>query len=244
MPKNVDYPRIFAAGDEALLIEFGSSYSREVSRAVMAFDNLLNNAPFGVIETAPTIRSVLVQFDSSLIQPKKLEDWCAKKLADKDWYNEPILQKGIYWKVPVIYGGDYGPDIDEAAEIAGITVSQLIELHSSIDLKVLCLGFSPGLAYLVELPTEFAIPRRETYGRPVPAGSILIANRQTVLPATPIPTGWRRVGATPVPTFRPAYKNPFLLSPGDSLRFEPITEAVADKVNIDTIWEQLDEERT
>lgn len=235
------YPRICATGDEALLVEFGSTYSSEVSSAVMAFDRELKNAPKGIIETAPTLRSVLIHFDSAIVDPEILEQWCEEQISNTDWYSQPEIKEGKYWQIPVIYGGTFGPDILETSEIIGLTVSQLIELHSSIDLKVLCLGFSPGLAYLAELAPEFAIPRREAYGRPVPAGSILVANRQTVLPATQIPTGWRRIGTTPLPTFRPHRTKPFLLSPGDRICFEPIKEVDADKVNVDVIWDKLNE---
>ena len=113
---------------------------------------------------------------------------------------------------------------------------QLIELHASAKLSVLCLGFAPGLAYLAELPEEFSIPRRAAHGRPFPAGSLLVANRQTVLPATPIPTGWRSIGATPLPTFLPRGRHPFLLSPGDSVRFEPVTDAQAEQFDPARIW--------
>ena len=238
------YPCIRAAGDQAVLVEFGASYSSEVSRAVTAFDRRLRDAPEGVLETAPTIRSVLIHFDSRAIGPERLERWCKEQLAGRDWYKSPPTGDGRHWRIPVIYGGGHGPDLPESADITGLTEKQLIESHACADLKVLCLGFSPGLAYLAELPGEFAIPRRQAYGRPVPAGSILIANRQTVLPATPIPTGWRRIGVTPLPTFLPQRRKPFLLSPGDTVRFRPISETEAESFRPDLIWDELDDGRT
>ncbi len=244
MPESESYPRIRPAGDQAVLVEFGAAYSKEVSRAVMAFDRMLRTAPAGVSETVPTIRSVLITFDPASIDPERLESWCAEKLAGADWYDSPLIGEGPRWRIPVIYGGGHGPEISEAAAMAGLTENQLIERHASVDLTVLCLGFSPGLAYLAELPEEFAIPRRQAYGRPVPSGSVLIANRQTVLPATPIPTGWRRIGVTPLPTFRPSRSKPFLLSPGDVVRFEPVSESEAAEFRPDTVWDALGDSRT
>ena len=241
------YPRICEAGDQALLVEFGETYSKEVSCAVMAFDRLLNHSqpPLeGIVETAPTLRSVLIQFDSTKRDPQHIENWCRAALEGKNWYREKTPVTGQNWRIPVIYGGEGGPDLTEVAGLVGLTESQVIESHSSADLTVLCLGFSPGLAYLAELPETFAIPRRNAYtARPVPAGSILIANQQTVLPATPIQTGWWRIGMTPVMTFRPEKAKPFLLSPGDSVRFQPITEAEANDSRLDTLWEALDHDR-
>ena len=237
MSATEDYPRICPAGDQSLLVEFGASYSRRVSRAVIAFDSLLQSAPDGVWESVPTIRSVLIDFDPTVIALVNLIEWVEQKLRSRDWYNSLPPESGRRWRIPVIYGGDFGPDLMEAAEIAGLAGDELIALHSSIDLDVLCLGFSPGLAYLAELPEQFAIPRRQAYGRPVPAGSILVANRQTVLPATPIPTGWRRIGVTPLPTFLPDRVEPFLLSPGDRVKFEPISEVSAANVSLEAYWD-------
>lgn len=244
----MSHPRICAAGDQALLVEFGDTYSKSVSNAVIAFDQMLQGARpplVGLVETVPTLRSVLIQFDPVVIKPQLLEDWCRKTIENQDWNQIPAPEKGQRWQIPVIYGGENGSDLAEVAEIAGLTESQLIESHSSTELTVLCLGFSPGLAYLAELPEAFAIPRRKAYSkRPVPLGSILIANQQTVLPATPIQTGWWRIGVTPVPTFMPMRPKPFLLSPSDTVRFQPISEAESVNFDSEPLWDARQNEST
>ena len=218
------FPAIHRISETALLVEFGDCYSRKTSLAVLAFDTALQSAPAGVLETAPTIRSVLLEFDPQLIEPASLIDWCQSLLGSRNWYNDDRVGGGTVWELPVAYGGEMGPDLAEFAEFAGKTAQQIIEAHTGRELTVLCLGFSPGLAYLAELPEEFLVPRRSTSGKPVPAGSILVANRQTVLPATPIPTGWRCIGRTPARTFLPGNADPFLFSPGDRIRFTQVTQ--------------------
>ena len=233
-----EYPRLRPAGDQAILAEFGPSFSKPVTRAVMAFDAMLQSADLGIIETAPTIRSVLIRFDPAAISPKRLEAWCERQFEARNWYEEGVDITGACWRIPVLYGGTGGPDLSETAAIAGLTETGLIDFHASAKLTVLCLGFAPGLAYLAELPAAFSIPRREAYGRPVPAGSVLVANRQTALPATPIPTGWRSIGITPLPTFLPRKSHPFLLSPGDTVQFAPISEAEAERFDPGPVWER------
>ena len=223
-PETDGYPAIHQAGDRALLVEFGDRYASEVSRAVLAFDEAMNSAPEGVVETAPTVRSVLIVFDPMRLNSERLLEWCRSLLGTQDWYHSEAVGKGRTWVLPVVYGGAAGPDLNEIAELADANPQTIIQRHEASSLTVLCLGFSPGLAYLAELPEEFAVPRREAFGRPVPAGSILVANRQGVLPATPIPTGWRCIGRTPVRTFTPGSGRPFLLSPGDTVRFSRISE--------------------
>ena len=218
------YPVIHQAGDSALLVEFGDRYASEVSRAVLAFDEAMGSAPEGVVETAPTVRSVLIVFDPLRLNSECLLNWCRSLLGSRDWYCSEAAGQGRTWVLPVVYGGAAGPDLNEIAELAGTNARTIIQKHEGSSLTVLCLGFSPGLAYLAELPEEFAVPRREAFGKPVPAGSVLIANRQSVLPATPIPTGWRCIGRTPLRTFTPSSGRPFLLSPGDTVRFAQISE--------------------
>ncbi|MCY3879528.1 MAG: allophanate hydrolase subunit 1 [Rhodobacteraceae bacterium] len=238
------YPRITPAGDSAILVEFGATYSKSVSRAVRAFDSALSDSDTeGIVETAPTLRSVLIRYDPAVTDPESLENWCNAQLAASDWFKVECTADASIWRIPVLYGGDDGPDLDETAELAGLSAAQLIDLHSTSELTVLCLGFAPGLAYLAELPEEFAVPRRRTYGRPVKAGSILVANRQTVLPATPIPTGWRSIGVTPLPTFLSYRRHPFLLAPGDRVKFEPILASEAAGFDFGPYWQRLENER-
>ena len=243
-PGRSDYPAIYHAGDRALLVEFGDRHSESTSRAVLAFDAALRSAPIGVVETAPTMRSVLIAFDPLQLKPGLLIDWCEALLSSRDWYGADNKIDGKRWIMPAVYGGAAGPDLKELAVLAGTTPEQVVRLHTEIELTVLCLGFSPGLAYLAELPDPFKVPRRSSFGSPVIAGSILVANRQTVLPATPIPTGWRCIGRTPARTFLPNTSNPFVLSPGDKVRFVRITEAEAQRFDQRKFLEEHGIERT
>ncbi len=216
------------AGDQAILVTFGAQYSARTSRAVLAFDAALADAPKGVIETAPTIRSVLVAFDPLVLAPDALVRWCQSLLASRNWLESDAVP-GRRWEIPVVYSGASAPDLAETAHLAGLAEDELIGLHAGIDLSVLCLGFSPGLIYLAELPDQFAIPRRQSFGKPVEPGAILVANRQTVVPSTPIPTGWRQIGRTPFRSFRLDASPRFVISPGDTIRFRPVTRREAER---------------
>jgi KipI family sensor histidine kinase inhibitor len=92
----------------------------------------------------------------------------------------------------------------------------------SVEYRVYLLGFSPGFPYLGIVPAPLAMPRLATPRTVVPAGSVGIAGSQTGIYPTATPGGWRLIGRTPLTLYRPADAKPFLLSPGDLVRFEPI----------------------
>lgn len=219
-------PVLRPAGDMGVLVEFGEIYHPVINRAVLAFDSALTEIlPKGVIETVPTFRSVLVRFDPFELPFDRLEALLSHLLASRDWFQSDQHQNQRSWLLPVVYGGENGPDLAEVAGLMQMSEAQVVESHCAQPLVVAMLGFSPGLAYLGQLPPIWDFARRSTINPKVPAGAILVAVRQTVLPSTAIPTGWRQIGRTPFRGFDPAARTPFVLSPGDEVRFHPVSQS-------------------
>ncbi len=116
-------------------------------------------------------------------------------------------------------------DIEEAAAQASLSAEQLVRLHQAGDaLRVYMVGFAPGNPYIGLLPEQFGIPRRPTPRTSVPAGSVGVANRQTVIYPVEAPGGWNIIGCTPLKLFDPGRESPCLLKPGDRVRFKAITQ--------------------
>jgi len=234
---SVPDPVIHALSERALLVVFAETSSRATTEAMLAFDHaLLRLGKDSIIETMLALRSVLVLFDPLDHDPEAIEALCQQALEALRAGITPERGIGCTFRLPVVYGGASGPDLEDAAGRAGLSVDDFIARHADCLHDVASLGFAPGLAYLTGLPKEFAIPRNPTASKPVPAGSLLVANRQTVLTATPIPTGWNRIARTPVIGFRPAAARPCLLAPGDRVSFAPITEAEAAAWPPETPW--------
>jgi inhibitor of KinA len=217
------FPDIAAAGEAALLVRFGEAAAPGVSAAVAAFDAALRaDPPPGMVEAVPTICSVLVRFDPGAAAPEAVEAACRERLQAADWYAAPPPPGRRRWVWPVVYGGAAGPDLAAVASRAGLREDQAIDAHAGHPLPVLMLGFAPGLVYLGGLGSAFDLPRRSALAAEVPAGSVLVAIGQTVLPATPIPTGWWRIGTAPVVNLDPDAARPFRIGHGDEVVFEPV----------------------
>ena len=135
----------------------------------------------------------------------------------------------------MLYGGDWGPDLDDVASFAKLSVAEVIRLHASVHYRVYMLGFSPGFPYLGLVPEPIAMPRLPTPRISVPAGSVGIAGTQTGIYPIATPGGWRLIGRTPVALYRRENSaTQFLLHPGDLVRFEPIGTQEFERLRRDT----------
>lgn len=212
-------PRFLPCGDSALTVEFGSSIDPSLNGQVLALDALLReNPPAGLIETVPTYRSLTLQFDPTVMDYDALTRWLEEATRDLPSHDAA----GTRWRVPVVYGGDYGIDLEDVAERHGLTASQLIEIHSSAIYRIYMIGFLPGFAYLGGLDPRIATSRRTQPRLKVPSGSIMIGGEQAGIVPMEMPSGWHLLGRTPVLSYAPERDPAFLFAAGDEIVFEPI----------------------
>jgi KipI family sensor histidine kinase inhibitor len=218
-----DGTRFQPASDRSLLIYFGQTITMDSHQRVRQLLRLLELEPVsGVRNLHPAYCSVLVDFDALKLSHDELEAILRGYLSRLE---DARLPEPRQIEIPVSYGGEFGPDLDDAAATCGITPAQAIELHASVIYTVYFLGFVPGFAYLGELPDALAMSRLAAPRRSVPPGSVGIAGKQTGVYPFATPGGWRLIGRTPVAMFRPDRTNMSFLSIGDRVRFTPISSA-------------------
>ena len=212
-------PRILICGEYAFVIEYGTTVDPDLNARVLALDAALNAAKVpGVVETVPTYRSLLVHVDPLVADPAELAA-DALKLARTV---EPLAASTRRWRVPVVYGGAFGIDLEDIAARHGLTPQQLIEKHSAPVYRAYMVGFMPGFTYLGGLDQSIATPRRENPRAKTPAGTISIGGIQAAVASVEAPSGWHLLGRTPVRTFMAGRDPVFLLAPGDEVTFEPM----------------------
>lgn len=211
-------PRILPCGDAALAVEFGDRVDPALNARVLGLDARIRAGLPGLVETVPTYRSLLIHYDpiaTSFEQVSEAALALAAGLSD-----EPA--KGRLWRVPVVYGGPFGIDLEDVAAHHGLTTAELIERHAAPTYRVYMIGFLPGFAYLGGLDPTIAMSRRETPRLKTPAGTISIGGVQALVASIEAPSGWHLLGRTPVRSFMPDRDPVFLLDAGDEVRFKPI----------------------
>ncbi|MFN6951180.1 MAG: carboxyltransferase domain-containing protein [Albidovulum sp.] len=215
--------QILPMGLSGLLVRFADRLDDGANRAALAFRAALEAAaPPGVEETAASIGAVFLRFDPAVTDAAALAATLAELLAARDWRAAPLPAGRRLWTVPAVFDG---PDLATAADLAGLTPESAAEELAAARLRVLAIGFAPGLAYMGPLPLHWDIPRQRTLTPVAPAAAIAIAVRQLIIFPTATPTGWRQVGRTGFRIFRPGTARPFALAAGDELRFRPVSGA-------------------
>jgi KipI family sensor histidine kinase inhibitor len=204
-----------SAGDSALLVVLGDSLDRTINEHVHALAARLQQQP-GLREIVPAYASLLVHYD-----PEQTNETAVRQLVSEQaaQLEAGAAADGRLVAIPVRYDG---PDLDFVAAHTGLTREVVIELHAAVEYRVYMLGFTPGFAYLGEIDERLATPRLATPRLRVNAGAVGIAGRQTGIYPSESPGGWRLLGHTPLKLFDLNRSQPFLLEPGDRVKFEPL----------------------
>jgi KipI family sensor histidine kinase inhibitor len=207
-------------GEAALLVETGDAERAQALAAALRREPVA-----GMTGAVAGARSVLVE-----LEPGSATE-VAAALGPRMARVGSDIPAGRRRVIPVVYGGEWGPDLPDVAALSGLSEEALVEHHVSAELRVLFSGFAPGFAYLGHLPEPLRVPRLDTPRTSTPAGSVAVAGSMSGIYPAALPGGWRVIGRTPVTLFDPHRDPPAYLAPGDVVRFEPIEAGEWDQLS-------------
>jgi len=229
---------IIPLGDSALVVRVREQFEDapdETLDEVLRVFRLLQRAEIpGVIELAPAYTSVAVFFDPVAILKSTSEatgvfDELATSIrsamipASRRRHRRTVIRGPRVTEIPVCYDPEFGFDLNRVAEHTKLSEREIIDLHSTREYRVACIGFVPGFTFLAGLPKKLATPRRDVPRKEIPPGSVGIGGAQTGIYPLRSPGGWNLIGRTPLKLFDPIKDPPTLLCPGDRVRFRAIT---------------------
>jgi len=220
-------PRILPCGDCAISVDFGNVIDVDVNDSVRRLDVALAGTGVpGLVETVPTYRALMVHFNPLTTDYEALCRIILDLAAQIGGAGEARRR----WRVPVVYGGDFGIDLEDMAAFAGLSVPDFIEAHAAPVYTVMMIGFLPGFSYLGGLDPQLQRPRRDVPRLKVPASSVSIGGAQTAIGSIECPSGWHLIGRTPAIPFLRGRDPVFLFDAGDEICLRPM--AVSD-------WDRL-----
>lgn len=216
--------RIRHCGDSMLLVELEPAIDPVINeRAILLAARIRARRARGVRDVAPGYCTVGVHFDPLQTDLAALEHAVETEFSSIEGI-EAIADRLVI-EIPVVYGGDGGPDLSAVAAFGNCTAEEVIARHSRRTYRVYMLGFVPGFAYMGRVDTAIAAPRHRVPRERVPAGSVGIAGGQTGVYPVDSPGGWQLIGRTSTVMFDARRDPPSLLAPGDLVRFVPAARA-------------------
>jgi inhibitor of KinA len=210
------------------MITLGHAIDEATHRLVQAASARLDSARLpGVVDQVPAFVSIAVHYDPAAVAGNPSVgpyDRIAASLRDVlAGLRASDARVAKVVEVPVCYGGDLGPDLDDVAQRHSLSPDDVVRIHSEAEYLVYMVGFMPGFAYMGGLPEELATPRRSSPRTVVPARSVGIGGEQTGIYPMASPGGWNLIGRTPLDVFDPNREPATLLSAGDRVRFRAIS---------------------
>jgi len=233
---------IIPLGDCAALIRVAENFEAapdDALQQVMTARRRLASAKIpGVVELAPAYTTVAVFYDpvkavAAGAPPENLFAWLEKQISEVISRTESVDAQSIEVseiEIPVCYDSEFGLDLDEVAQRAGLGRDEVIDLHSGAEYCVHCVGFIGGFPFLGGLPGKIATPRRESPRKEIPAGSVGIGGKQTGIYPIKSPGGWNIIGRTPLRLFDPQRNPPGLMRAGDRVRFRRVSREEFDRL--------------
>jgi len=229
---------IIALGDSALVVrvrdQFEDAPEETLDEVLRVFQLLQRAAIPGVVELTAAYTSVAVFFDPiAVLKSNGAANGVFGELATR--IRKAITPASRHHRrrskasgprlieIPVCYHAEFGFDLDRVAEHTTLSTREVIDVHSTGEYRVACIGFVPGFTFLAGLPKNLATPRRDVPRKEIPPGSVGIGGAQTGIYPLRSPGGWNLIGRTPLKLFDPSKSPPTLLHPGDRVRFRAIT---------------------
>jgi KipI family sensor histidine kinase inhibitor len=221
--------RYLIVGDRGISVEFGNCLEEEINLKVQKLMHALEKARIpGVIETNPTIRSLFVYYDPLRIGVKKL----IRELRKIEGRMSDIaLPESRLFEIPIVYGGEYGPDFEEVAKLLNLKPEEVVEIHSGKEYFIYDTGFIGGSAHFKVPPPLDSLPRKKTPNLGVPAGAVLIAGGLgSVFKPLAGPTGWYWIGTSPLRQWFPEKDPPLLILPGDKIIYRRVDKEEFERI--------------
>lgn len=209
-----------ASGDHALTLTHEGKISPRTNARIRHLTDLLGTWK-EILSVIPAFTSLTILYDPCRISARKLSSRVLS-LAGSEVKEDASSSR--LFVIPVLYGGDYGPDLASLAALKNMSEEELIRRHTAPAYLIHMMGFLPGFAYLGGLPEELTAPRLKTPREKIPAGSVGIGGSQTGIYPLDSPGGWQLIGRTPLRPYEKGREPQFLYQAGDHLKFRPITE--------------------
>jgi KipI family sensor histidine kinase inhibitor len=207
-------PMISLLGTTGLLFEPPGDLDLHVQRRIWWLARQVETWP-SIKEAVPGMNNLMLVFGSPPRDVLALETELLSAWSEA----EELHLEGRIVELPVVYGGEHGPHIADVTAHTGLSIEEVVRIHTEPLYTVFALGSHPGYCYLGGMDRRIATPRRKVPVLRLPGGAVSIGGSQTGVSASEGPSGWNTIGHTDMRFFDPQRDPPAVLAPGDMIRF-------------------------
>ncbi|MDK9760816.1 carboxyltransferase domain-containing protein [Vibrio sp. D420a] len=180
-----------------------------------------------LMNVTPAYSTILVDYLPYRVQELEFIGRLKQLISDIDISSLSSDQSKAILTIPTYYSKETALDLARF-EQQGISLDQLVELHTNTIYQVSAVGFMPGFAFLSDVAPELSMPRHETPRLSVPKGSVGIADSKTAVYPDQSPGGWNLIGRSPLQLFNSKVSVEHLneasfFNVGDQVKFEAIS---------------------
>lgn len=222
-----EFAKVSPLGDAAVRVELGHEISLSVYNRIQLFMKYAKEKNFDSFqEMIPSFSCITILYNPLALMQEQMNPYESMRMKIDEILNMPIFdlkENRVVIEIPVCYGGEYGPDLEELANYHDISMSEVIARHTGRDYFVYMLGFAPGFPFLGGVDEKIATPRKQSPRLAIAPGSVGIAGEQTGIYPIKTPGGWQIIGRTPLELFTPFEESPTLLKAGYWIRFKEIS---------------------
>jgi len=214
-------PKLKAASDRSILIEFDSKISEDTHKKIKFYSDLLLDSYKDKIEgLSPSYSSILIRMKDNIVikdMINKLKKILKKKVPIKSNQSNTI-------KIPVCYDDEFAPDMQRIISYTGYSKDEIVLRHTAANYLVYFIGFSPGFPYIGGMDHSLETPRLNTPRTIVPAGAVAIGGNQTGIYPIASPGGWNIIGRTCYTIFDWQNIGECILNIGSKIEFYSISK--------------------
>ncbi|WP_436855063.1 allophanate hydrolase subunit 1 [Staphylococcus caeli] len=225
--------KIYSQGDQAIVVSIEKEVSKDLTEDLLALKKYLadKNYPF-ITEIVPTESDMMICYDardmikhhhiqSPFLYMKALMQTVQLEIKHEEETMAPV-------EIPVVYGGDYGPDLASLLKHYKMNYEKFVKRHTQPTYFVSMMGYTPGFPYLTGMDKHLFVNHTGEHKSFIPAGSVIIEGKKTGITTTDTYGDWLVIGYTPVKLFTPEFEDFTKLKLGDNVVFKAVSEQELD----------------
>ena len=201
--------KIYSQGDQAIVVSIEKNVSQRLTEDLLSLRAYLidKSYPF-ITEIVATESDLMICYDardmikhhhiqSPFLYMKALIDSIKLEIRHhRQQLQAKYIQKQQSVNIPVIYGGEFGPDLQHLLKHLKLKLEDFVKLHTQEKYFVSMMGYSPGFPYLTGMNKKLHVNHTSEKKKFIPCGSVIMEGKKCGIVTTDTYNDWIYTSST------------------------------------------------